>query len=287
VKAGGIGLKSIGWTPNPATIVDTGVNDPSTGMPKELWPIEPSPNEVLNSKQAPIDIVPNRIILGYNPNSSILPKTPIEHVRKFPIKNGLPQQLDQEDTTWKPQIVPKVSVSSPIELSMKPVKGWKRKKLKPISIMSGIEPYDLLVDLGKLKANISIQQLLGVAPQCHSLLQSSLIRKRMRLIVNEVSLSPDTGTPTIDVQIDGIIIQGVQVDGGSSVNLMNVDTILSLQLTNLQETKLILRMVDQSRVKPLGILPKVSTVISGLVYAIDFLFFQPNTPNVSYPLLLG
>jgi hypothetical protein len=42
-------------------------------------------------------------------------------------------------------------------------------------------------------------------------------------VVNEVSLSPDPGAPTIDVQIDGIVISGVQIDGGSSVNLMNLD----------------------------------------------------------------
>jgi hypothetical protein len=67
-------------------------------------------------------------------------------------------------------------------------------------------------------------------------------------VVNEVSLSPDLGAPTVDVQIDGIIISGVQIDGGSSVNLMNMDTMNSLHLSGLQQTKLMLRMADQSRV---------------------------------------
>jgi hypothetical protein len=32
-------------------------------------------------------------------------------------------------------------------------------------------PYDLLADLGQIKADITIKQLLGVAPPCRSLLQ--------------------------------------------------------------------------------------------------------------------
>jgi hypothetical protein len=84
-------------------------------------------------------------------------------------------------------------------------------------------------------------------------------------VVNEVFLSPDPGAPTVDVQIDGIVVSGVQIDGGSSVNLMNMDTMNSLHLFGLQQTKLMLRMANQSRVKPLGILPQVKTSISGIV----------------------
>jgi hypothetical protein len=73
-----------------------------------------------------------------------------------------------------------------------------------------------------------------------------LLRKRIRTIVNEVSLSLDLGTPTVDVQIDGIIISGIQTNGGSSVNLMNMDTMFSLDLIGLQETKLMLQMANQS-----------------------------------------
>ena len=108
--------------------------------------------------------------------------------------------------------------------------------------MQGVSPYDLLEDLGKVKADINIKQLLGIAPQCQSLLQANLIRKHAKLLVNEISLSPDPGARTIDVQIDGLIVSGVQIDGGSSVNLMNHDTMLSLHLTGFQETKLVLRM---------------------------------------------
>ena len=87
--------------------------------------------------------------------------------------------------------------------------------------MQGVSPYYLLEDLAKAKADITIKQLLGIAPQCQSILQANLIRKHAKLVVNEISLSPDPRVPTIDVQINGIIVNGVQIDGGSSVNLMN------------------------------------------------------------------
>lgn len=114
-----------------------------------------------------------------------------------------------------------------------PLKGQKAKKLITIGIMHGSQQYDLLADLGNLKADISIKQFLGVAPQCRSLLQSTLIRKISKLNVNEVAMNPNPCAPTIDILIDGIVVQGVQVDGGLSVNLMNIDTLSSLQFTRL------------------------------------------------------
>ena len=56
----------------------------------------------------------------------------------------------------------------------------KGKRSKPIGIMQGVTPYDLLEDLRKVKADITIKQLLGIAPSCRSLLQSTLVRKRCR-----------------------------------------------------------------------------------------------------------
>ena len=91
----------------------------------------------------------------------------------------------------------------------------------------------------------------------------------------------------VDVVIDGIVLRGVQLDGGSSVNLMNLDTMTSLQLIGLQDTKLMLRMIDQSRVKPMGILPNVKTTIANNSYWIDYIVFQPNSLHASYPILLG
>ena len=51
---------------------------------------------------------------------------------------------------------------------VRPIPKGKRSKL--IGIMQRVALYDLLKDLGKLKADITIKQLLGIAPSCRSLL---------------------------------------------------------------------------------------------------------------------
>lgn len=81
------------------------------------------------------------------------------------------------------------------------------------------------------------------------------MRKRLRPIVNEVTLILDHGAPIIDVRIDGIHVFEVQLDGGTSVNLINMKTMLGLQLTGLKETNLTLHMADQSSIKLVGVLP--------------------------------
>ena len=58
----------------------------------------------------------------------------------------------------------------PIGSSIIPLKNRKVRKSKPIGIMEDTIPYDLLVDLGQVKANITIKRLLRVARQCWSLL---------------------------------------------------------------------------------------------------------------------
>jgi hypothetical protein len=84
-----------------------------------------------------------------------------------------------------------------------------------------------------------------------------------------------------------MLIIRVQVDGGSSVNLMNAETMEKLGLTQLKPTTLILRMVDQSQVKPMGVLLEVHTIIAGIEYKVDYIVFKLLTSIFAYPILLG
>ena len=165
----------------------------------------------------PIGNIPSDISIINPPIGQVIPE-PSQPIRP-PI--NFPQQVN-------------IPVSLPIGNNIQPLKGRKARRSKPIGIMQDTIPYDLLADLGHTKADITIKQLLGVASQYRVLLQSTLVRKRIKLVVNEVSLSPDSGAPTMDVQIDGIIVMDVQIDGGSSVNLMNMDTMNSLHLSGLE-----------------------------------------------------
>ena len=104
-----------------------------------------------------------------------------------------------------------------------------------------MEPSNILRDLDAIQPTITMKQLLAVLPECRTTLTSSLVCRRQRnKEIHEVSLNLDLGASTIDVSIDGVLISEVQVDGGSSVNLMTADTIEKLGLTNLLPTELLL-----------------------------------------------
>jgi hypothetical protein len=91
----------------------------------------------------------------------------------------------------------------------------------------------------------------------------------------------------VDVIIDGSLIHGVQADSGSSINLMNVDTMEELDLTSMTTTPIILRMADQNRVKPLGMLSQLLTTIGGIDYKIDYVVFKVSESISTYPIFLG
>jgi hypothetical protein len=128
----------------------------------------------------------------------------------------------------------------------------KRKHNRIMKLAMGMDQYDILSNLDEIQPQISLRQLLALAPKCRSELSSSLVRKRPKLVdVHDISINP--GAPIVDVLIDGSLIEGVQINSGSSVNLMSVETMEEIGLTNMSTTPIILRMADQSRVKPLGI----------------------------------
>ena len=68
---------------------------------------------------------------------------------------------------------------------------------------------------------------------------------------------------------------------------MNVDTMEELGITTMTTTPIILRMVDQSRVKPLRMLSQLLTTIGGIDFKIDYVVFKVSESISTYPILLG
>jgi hypothetical protein len=146
-------------------------------------------------------------------------------------------------------------VLSPKTMMRSPIKTIpnKRKQTRTMRLAMEMQLYDILANLDHIQPTISMRQLLAISPKYYSELSYSLIRKRSKEInVHDISIDPSA--PTVDVMIDGSLIQGVQIDGISSVNLMNQEIMDEIGLTNMISTPIILRMADQSKVKPLGIL---------------------------------
>ena len=131
-----------------------------------------------------------------------------------------------------------------------------------------------------------MRQLLAVAPRCRNELSASLVWKHAK-IVNIHDISMDPGAPIVDVFIDGCFIQGAKIDSGSSVNLMSAETMEEIGLTTMTTTSIILRMVDQSRVKILGIVRRVPTLIGGISFKISYIIFKVSDSLSPYSILLG
>ena len=225
--------------------------------------VEQAPNKepIASSSHQP-EVVPDNIVKGNN-----TPKVPLRPI----LINPPMQQQPIQELLVRPSPMP---IPNPGLVVPRTNLKLSRKK-RALGIIANMEPYDILKDLDVIQPSITMKQLLAVAPECRSALNSSFIKKKHRnKEIHEVSLNPDPGAPTIDVTIDGVMIPGVQVDGSSSVNLMNVDTMDALNLTGLIPTTLILRMVDHSRVKPLDILRAIQTVIAGIMYHIDYIIFK-------------
>jgi len=96
----------------------------------------------------------------------------------------------------------------------------------------------------------------------------------------------DLGAPDIEVQVAGCLVRKVLVDGGSGVNIMIADTARALGFTKFAPTPRILRMADQSKVIPLGILENISVIIGDKPFRVNFIIIEPSTPS-TYPMLLG
>ena len=122
------------------------------------------------------------------------------------------------------------------------------RRTRVMELANGLQHYDIINDLDHIKPQITMRQLLAIAPHCRSRLSSSMVRKKPKNVeIHDVTLSKDPGAPVVDVIIDGVLIPGFQVDTGSSVNLMSVETFNELGITKMNPTPIILKMADHTR----------------------------------------
>ena len=257
----------------------------SVTFEKRVIPI--IPHIILDPIQLPTQSIP---IVPDKPQPDLVPLRP-KSLKEIPKSSVYDPSIPlQHPAFYRP---PK-KASKTINLGPK-----KRKYNRTMKLEVEMEPYDLLSNMDNIQPQISSRQLLAVAPTCRSALSSSLVRKRPKTmdVVNEINnfeeivdvndISIDPSAPTVEVFIDGSLIDGVQIDSGSSVNLMNVDTIEEIGLTTMTTIPIILRMADQSHVKPLGILKQVLTTIGGIDFQIDYIVFKVTEFISPYPILLG
>ena len=74
-----------------------------------------------------------------------------------------------------------------------------------------------------------------------------------------------------------IQISNVLVDLGASINVMTIETLKKLGLTNLRPTQTILEMADKSTIKPDGIVDNLVVSVDSWEYLEDFVVLYPKS----------
>ncbi|OAE35117.1 hypothetical protein AXG93_2682s1000 [Marchantia polymorpha subsp. ruderalis] len=127
--------------------------------------------------------------------------------------------------------------------------------------------YDVVEDKGNQQANITFNQLLEDNKTYRKVLMLSLRRPRKNRVVKLPEVyhvtSKDLGPLEINVEIGGCYIRKVPVNSGSGVNIMTEDTARCLGFQTFEPTTRVLRLADQTRRMPLGMLRNIITTIGG------------------------
>ena len=89
------------------------------------------------------------------------------------------------------------------------------------------------------------------------------------------------------MQIGHTQIPNVLVDLGAAINVMTIETVRKLGLTNLSPTPNFLELADRSTIKPEGILDDLIISVDSWEYPADFLVLQPKLQLGGHPLILG
>lgn len=167
-----------------------------------------------------------------NANQHVSIHVPIvESVQPIPISlrtSTLPSKpytiLEWTSLLVKLQVRPINNKSRPLTKQIQYVMNLKStsisKQPRVMELTTNLPAYDIMKDLEILHPQITMKQLLAIAPQCYTKLGSTMICKRVKIVkVNDITLSQDPSAPIIDVTTYSVFITRFQTDTGSNVNL--------------------------------------------------------------------
>ena len=104
---------------------------------------------------------------------------------------------------------------------------------------------------------------------------------------DSVTKYDDPGNPSVIVQVGQTQIPNVLVDLGAAINVITMETVKKLGLTNIRPTPTILELADRSTIRPEGILDDLVISVDSWKYPVDFLVLQPKSQLGEHPLILG
>lgn len=97
----------------------------------------------------------------------------------------------------------------------------------------------------------------------------------------------DLGIPRFIEIANKISIPNTLIDLGVAINVMTLDTMKTLQVTNLQSTPIVLELANRSKFILEGIFKDIIVSLESWEYPVDFLVLQPKSNLGEHPLILG
>nr|PNR53862.1 hypothetical protein PHYPA_007537 [Physcomitrium patens] len=199
---------------------------------------------------------------------------------------------DQRPAQQKPTEVQEL-IQKEVQDELAPVVPEKKVEvpsMKTIQKKQVVPNYDVVEDLKGEKANVTFGQLLADSKPYRKLVTSSLRHtnaKRKRILPTVFHVEQeDLRSPKIDVKIAGCILKEVPVDSRSGVNIMTEETAHDLGYHDFKTTPRMLRLADQTRRKPAGILQNIETLIGGVPFKLTYIIIRPIVKK-GYKILIG
>ncbi|KAL3684863.1 hypothetical protein R1sor_002885 [Riccia sorocarpa] len=147
------------------------------------------------------------------------------------------------------------------------------------------------------KADLSIQELFDLAPYC----KEYMIRKLMDLPEDSEGTNPDVNPevpissitpwmdtgPVVQVMVKGMMLSNILIDGGSGANVISAELYSKLKGVPLHPAPFNLKMADQRRVLPMGMVKRLPIRIKTMYFFIDAIVLPASQTKGSVPMILG
>ena len=136
---------------------------------------------------------------------------------------------------------------------------------------------------------IKLDKLRQALPACEAFIDQYKKKKQQAQVMSATTATiKDDQVPTIQVECKvrkhWKPVQGVVVDGGAGVNIMDEHTRRALGITEMKEAPFRVQMADQRVVQPLGLVENIQVKTGGAKFSVSFLVLHVGD---AYSMLLG
>ena len=145
--------------------------------------------------------------------------------------------------------------------------------------------------------HFTLDQLLSLVPifrdRLYSVTRRSAVPKLQSALkenAESYQISPDDvdfTIPTVQLEFDGRIFSDVLLDGGSGVNILAETEFSKMTNVKLEPAPFQVRMADQRRVQPIGMLRGQTLKVHGMSFQTNFVVLKMQDAGNAYSMLLG